>query len=228
MGWHLHCLSLLACENVILSIASVVHVLGSDQRPYFSIIFNLLELLSIFSWIIILVQQVVGSTTMVLFTSIEKVTLSLQNSLLLALVALHILEALHLSVVPFLSQMSILVLNLLELVGAHSLVGHCEILVEALLLADEVSRAWVGVVHLCAVDKLMVTACTLSESRLLNPLLVLHGSLRNKITNSRVRLGTLKAKIDVPTLSALVLGTMSLKTGSTPPPTCIGLSSFLV
>lgn len=79
--------------------------------------------------------------------------------------------------VALLSQVCVLILHFLKLLVANSLICDAEVFVEALLLADEVSRTWVWVVHLSTVHELVVTACALTQTSLLNSFLVFHRSL---------------------------------------------------
>ena len=83
--WHLDTYSILSCQNIEPTIPFIIHVLCSYQCSYSSIIFNLLQLLTIFSLVIVKTDEIIGSTTMVLLSSIEKVSLD-SNYLLLLLI----------------------------------------------------------------------------------------------------------------------------------------------
>ena len=81
--WHLDTYSILSCQNIESTIPFIIHVLCSYQCSYSSIIFNLLQLLTIFSLVIVKTDEIIGSTTMVLLASIEKVSLDSDYLLLL-------------------------------------------------------------------------------------------------------------------------------------------------
>ena len=114
---------------------------------------------------------------MVLLASIKEVSLGIYNLLLFYIITLHHFKPVDFSIESFLSEVGILVHVVLLLLLSNLGITHGEVLVEALLLGDEVRREWVWVVHFGTVHKFMVTACSLAQTSLLNPLLVLHCSL---------------------------------------------------
>ena len=73
------------------------------------------------------------------------------------------------------------VLYVIELVLSDFLVSDSEVFIEALLLRDEMTRGRIRIMNLSGVHEFMVTACTFTQSRVLNQLLIFHCSLYEKV-----------------------------------------------
>ena len=83
--------------------------------------------------IITKVNQVVGSASFVLLSGIVEVFLGLEDTILLGLHCFHVVKSRSLTFVSFLSQIVMLLLNLLELLLPHLLVSYSEVFVESVL-----------------------------------------------------------------------------------------------
>ena len=77
VGRDLDSIAIGACEYIVGSVALVIDVLGAHQSPYSAILIVLGQLVAIISLIILLVQQVISGTSMVLLSGIELILLDL-------------------------------------------------------------------------------------------------------------------------------------------------------
>ena len=114
---------------------------------------------------------------MVLLASVKEVSLGVYNLLLFYFMTLHLFKPVDLSIESFLPKVGILVHVVLLLLQSNLGIRDGEVLVESLLFRDKVRRQGIRVVHFGTVHEFVVTACPLTQTSLLNPLLVLHCSL---------------------------------------------------
>ena len=177
MRWYLNPTSVFASENIVCPIAFIVDIPRSHQGTHAAIFVIRLQVLAIRILVVIVIQQVVRSSPLILLASIELILFDIEHLCLLCFRRLHVFKSVDLSVVPFFAEVSPSVLNVLVLLLTDLLICDGEVLVEALLLGDEVARGRVRVVHLGRVDVFVVTACALAKPRILNQLLVFHGRL---------------------------------------------------
>ena len=134
MDRNLDALSLCACEDVELPIASIVQVLGTHQRSHLRVFIMSSQLLSLRGAIVAQVEQIVGGASLVLLPGVEVILLRLEDGALLGFIALHRVKSLYFSLESILPAGIMHSLFLLKLLLPHSLVCHCEILVESVLL----------------------------------------------------------------------------------------------
>lgn len=92
------------------------------------------QLLTLPRGVVVEVQQIIGSASFVLLSCVEVVNFRLEDLILLLVQRLHVVEPLDLAVESLLPPLVVLRLNLLEFLRPHSLVCHCEVLVEPVLL----------------------------------------------------------------------------------------------
>ena len=180
MVGHLNALAVLTGQDVVGTVALIVDVLSAHQGSHAAICVVLFKVLAICSLVIVEVQQVVCSAALILLSCIEMVLFDLEDFLLASILCLHVSKAVHLTCVSLFAKMCPLVLNVLELVLANALVSHCEVLVKSFLLGDVMARSGIRVVNLSSIHELVVTACALSQSRILDQLFVFHSSLKIK------------------------------------------------
>ena len=117
---------------------------------------------------------------MVLLASIELIFLDHEGRCLLCIHLFHVFKSTNLSIVSLFAQVGPPVLHMVVLLSSDLLISNGEILIEALLLTDEVARGGIWVMNLSRVDEFMVTACSLTESRVLDQFFIFHSSLEEK------------------------------------------------
>ena len=78
-------------------------------------------------------QQVICSTTLVLFACIEVINLRLEHLVLGGLDGLHLFKPCHFSLQSLFSKMGVFVLNVVILLLSQFLVSHREVFVKSLL-----------------------------------------------------------------------------------------------
>jgi hypothetical protein len=175
---YLYSASIFTGENIVGPIALVIDISCAHQGTHAAIIIIRLQVVSVVVLIVVVVQKVVRSSPLIFLACIKLVPLNVYDLSRLNFTSFHVFKSVNLPGEPLFTQVRPSVLNMCMLLLTNLLIGHGEILIEALLLGDEVAGGWVGVVHLGSVDIFMVTACALAQSRILNQLLIFHGSLK--------------------------------------------------
>lgn len=134
VGGHLDTLALLARQNVVRTIALVVDVFCAHQRTHPTVFIVLRQLVAPSSMIVVQIEQVVGRTALILLTRIELCLFHVEDLSVANISVLHVLESADFSLVALFSQVGPSVLHVFELLLAHALVRHREVLIETLLL----------------------------------------------------------------------------------------------
>ena len=131
---NLNTVPLLTGQDVVGAISLVVDVFGSHEGSYAAVFVILRQALSVLRSVVVEIEQVVGGSTLVLLSSVEVVSFHFDHLLALHIHLFHAFKSVDFSVVSLFAQVGPLVLDVLELLGAHFLVCHREVLVESLLL----------------------------------------------------------------------------------------------
>ena len=71
MDWNLDALSLSSCKDVEATIASIVQVLSTHQRPHLRVFVMLSQQLSLRIFVVVEIKQIVSSTSLILLSSVE-------------------------------------------------------------------------------------------------------------------------------------------------------------
>lgn len=108
-----------------------MQILSAVQSSCVGVIISLLELLAAHVLLVGRGHEVIGSTALVLLSSVEMIGFRLQNGLFPLVANSSLVISLDFSLVAFLSEVSIFVLRLFELLGTGPLVSHCEVLVKS-------------------------------------------------------------------------------------------------
>ena len=140
MLWHLDSLSLLACENIVATIAFVVNILCSHKGPYAAVFVVLPQALSVLRLVVIEVEQVVCSASVIFLTRIEVVLFHFKHFCGTNVASLHVFKSLHFPLVALFAEVGPSVLNVFKLLLAHFLVSDSEVLVKSLLLCHTNTR----------------------------------------------------------------------------------------
>ena len=134
MLWDLDPAAVLSCKDIVRTIALIVDVLGSHEGANSAILIILLEAITLWIIVIVMVEHVEGSATVVLAACVEVILLDLDDLCLLCFGALHVFKSVDLSAEALFSEVCPSVLHMLELLGPDSLVCDSEVLIKSLLL----------------------------------------------------------------------------------------------
>ena len=132
--WDLDPATVLSSKDIVSTVALIVDVLGSHEGANSAVVIVLLEAITLWVCIVIMVEQVEGSATVVLAARIEVLFLDLNDCFLLRFRAFHVFKSVDLSVEAFIAEVRPSVLHMLELLGSNSLVCNGEVLIKSLLL----------------------------------------------------------------------------------------------
>ena len=132
--WDLDPATVLSSKDIVSTVALIVDVLGSHEGANSAVVIVLLEAITLWVCIVIMVEQVEGSATVVLAARIEVLFLDLDDCLLLRFSAFHVFKSVDLSVEAFFTEVRPSVLHMLELLGSNFLVCDGEVLIKSLLL----------------------------------------------------------------------------------------------
>ena len=134
MGRDLDPAAVLTGQDVVSTVALIVDVLGSHEGANTTVLIVLLEAVTLWVRIVAMVEQVEGSTTVVLAASVEVILLDLDDLCLLNLLALHVFKSVDLSGEALFAEVGPPVLHMLEILGSYLLVCDSEVLIKSLLL----------------------------------------------------------------------------------------------
>ena len=132
--WDLDPATVLSSKDIVSTVALIVDVLGSHEGANSAVVIVLLEAITLWVCIVIMVEQVEGSAAVVLAARIEVLFLDLDDCILLRFRAFHVFKSVDLSVEAFFAEVRPSVLHMLELLGSNSLVCDSEVLIKSLLL----------------------------------------------------------------------------------------------
>ena len=143
--WDLDPATVLSSKDIVSTVALIVDVLGSHEGANSAVVIVLLEAITLWVCIVIMVEQVEGSATVVLAARIEVLFLDLDDCCLLRFSAFHVFKSVDLSVEAFFAEVRPSVLHMLELLGSNFLVCDGEVLIKSLLLyTQEIYLKYVG------------------------------------------------------------------------------------
>ena len=140
MGRDLDPAAVLTSQDVVSTVALIVDVLGSHEGANTAVLIILLEAAALIVGIVAMVEQVEGSTTVVLAASVEVILLDLDDLCLLNLGVLHVFKSVDLSGEALFAEVGPPVLHMLELLGSLFLVCDSEVLIKSLLLCTHQNR----------------------------------------------------------------------------------------
>ena len=137
---HSHLATRLTGQDVVAAVVLLVEYMRSHERTNHAVIVNLTEASALIVMLIIHIDNIEASATLVLFASLINVTLHRDSVLLELVVSVHLVKSCLLTLESLLAQVVNFALLLLQGMSTNLLVSLDEVLLEALLLVDEVSR----------------------------------------------------------------------------------------
>lgn len=127
---HTDGLSDFSSQNIETIIVLLIEVLTPHHCSHLCIIINHFQFLSIFILVIVKVDNIVCSTTLVLFACLVQVNSGSESVHFLLLVLFHVFPSLLLSLKSFFSQMTKFSMLLIHVGLSHFLIKHCKIFVK--------------------------------------------------------------------------------------------------
>ena len=131
---HLDSIAVSSSQDIVLTVALVVDVFGAHEGSHTAVLVVVLKGVAIVCLVVLLVQQVVSSSTMILLSCIELVFFDRENVLGSNIGLLHVFKSVHLSVITLFTKMSPAVLNVIKLRSTNFLIGNREVFIKPLLL----------------------------------------------------------------------------------------------
>ena len=173
MGRYGHVGTCLTGQDVVATVIFFVEYMRSHERTNHAVIVNLAKTSAIFVMLIVHIDNIEAGTALVLFAGLIHVTFHGDSVMLELVIRIHFVKSCFLTLEALLAQVVNFGLLLLQCSSASLLVGLDEVLREALLLVDEVSRHGVRSKYLSRVHVLIEAARALLQTVTLEHLTIL-------------------------------------------------------